>query len=237
VADDRLGEPTIPTSVIVRFHAPPSAPYTTYRDCLRWEFAFHCAFCWLHEYDFAPTAHGSGRTGLFWIEHRELRGHRADLVHVYSNCLWSCRFCNGARADRPCESHGATLLSPTEVAWADHFRLEAGNLLPLSDDADARYTHETYDLDDPRKVALRRDRAARARELERAFAELPPLLDRLLERAAAGDRDCLLAAHEVQRVLRRASEDVSRMRVIPADAPTACRCDAAGTLPAWAQST
>lgn len=96
--------PTLPSrtnlpDAIERTHTPAAGRYPTYRPCLRWDFAFACAFCLIHEADLAE--HGVEGTGLTSIEHRVPRSDPSageSLTDDYSNCYYACRFCNGSRS-------------------------------------------------------------------------------------------------------------------------------------------
>jgi hypothetical protein len=225
------------TERLDRTHVPPEGAYPTYRDCLRWEFGFTCAFCLLHEADL--VAYGADGTGLFAVEHAELRSARPDLEDDYGNCFFVCRFCNGARGKRPrTDADGNRLLDPCTDAWGDHFEVRRDRLRAVRGDADARYTHEAYDLDDERKVRRRRNRRGHLlaiRRTLRAQHKIDALL-KLAQNASLKDRRVLTsAARELNLNLGQAKEDILRFRAIPEDAPSGCRCGTGVThqLPAW----
>ena len=218
---------TSPPDVVVRAHAPATGRYESYRPCLRWDFGFACAFCLTHEADLAE--HGVERTGLTSIEHRIPRSDAeagAAATHVYANCYYACRFCNGARSARPLvDARGRRLLDPCADAWSTHFERVGAELRPRSGDADAVYTAESYDVDDPRKQLMRRNRERIMGAAERASAEIPPLVAELGARLAERPDPALLA------VMRRLDEQLAdarrarrRFARTPEDAPTACRC-------------
>lgn len=221
-----------------RAHVPPEGAYPTYRDCLRWEFGFTCAFCLLHEADF--IAHGAEGTGLFAIEHAELRSARPDLKDVYGNCFFICRFCNGARGKRPrTDARGNRLLDPCIDPWAEHFAAENDHLRAAAGDADASYTHRAYDLDDERKIRLRTDRRRTLPTIRDTLTETPDLIERLLTLAESAlpeaRRSLTSVARKLHLHLGQAKEDLLRFRAIPEDAPSECRCETGVTraLPAW----
>ena len=107
----------LPASLIERRHAPRPGAYPLYRSCLRWEFAFSCAFCWVHESDLIE--HGVEGLGLTAIEHHRTRSAYPELTNDYHNCFYACRLCNTARGDSPDVSAvgGHRLLDPCTVAW------------------------------------------------------------------------------------------------------------------------
>ncbi len=220
-----------PTTPIERRHTPPEGRYGTYRPCLRWDFGFTCAFCLLHEADM--TDHGVEGTGLTWIEHRILRSDVPARADDYGNCYYACRFCNQARGTAALEdADGRRLLDPCADAWGRHLEVDGDCLRPLDDDA--LYTHETYDLDDPRKRRARRARTAAIDTARKTLTEAPRLVRRLLElaeTAAVEDRSALLdAAQNLSARVRDAGWQLERYRVVPADAPTSCRCGTAAAL-------
>ncbi len=224
----------LPTTPTERRHGATPSRYQSYRPCLRWDFGFTCAFCLLHEADLAE--HGTEGTGLIWVEHRVLQSVDRSRADDYANCYFSCRFCNGARGSHPLEdAAGRRLLDPCVDAWGEHLEAE-GDRLRARDD-DARYTHETYDLDDPRKRQARRNRWSAIDSAHKALAEARPLVGRLLELArtvAADDRAAVIdAAEALSGTFREARRQLERYRAVPRDAPDTCRCEtgAARCLP------
>lgn len=219
-----------PSSLIERRHSPEPAKgrygYRKYRPCLRWDFGFTCAFCLLHEADLVE--HGVEGTGLTSVEHFIPVGG-AGPINDYSNCFYACRFCNQARSDLPVVSGKQRLLDPCANVWAEHFTLTADDqLVPVDGDSDAAYTHQSYDLDDPRKVDRRRVRRERLGEWRQLLEEGPGLLEELLartsEQPSSGQRAFLQAAEWLRRSIESAILDIQRYAAIPPDADAACRC-------------
>ena len=222
--------PRTPTS---RRHRPrPSGRWTNYRPCLRWDFGFTCAFCLLHEADLFGGQPGEGLGGTT-VEHAIPRSTDPTRKNDYTNCLYACRFCNRSRSANPVRRDGARLLDPTLHAWGEHFVAADDRLRPFEDDADARYTHQAYQIDDPRKVERRQTRrelvSDRLRLLARLDSELAELL-RLADVARRRDMQRFGAVLEEIRSLRidarRALEDLKRYAAVPRDAPKTCRCSA-----------
>jgi HNH endonuclease len=80
-----------------RRHIPrPSRPHTEYRDCLRLDFTFRCAYCLSREVEVGRGA----RYGGFEIEHFKPEHRFRGLRNVYTNLLWACRECNLAKGGR-----------------------------------------------------------------------------------------------------------------------------------------
>lgn len=225
----------LPKAPLETRHAPQPARYGSYRSCLRWDFGFTCAFCFLHEADLVE--HGVEGTGLTWIEHRVPQSLDASQRDIYANCVYSCRYCNHARQAQPLlDANARRLLDPRETSWADHFRLSHDALEVSNEtDADAAYTQSAYDLNDARKTRMRRDR----REYLTAAIELlshgPELEGRLLELAAAKPADAatwIEDAELLHRQIRAARLLVTRFAALPSDA-TACLCAGEMALPNW----
>ncbi len=221
----------LPSARLSRSHEPKQGTYTTYRDCCRWEFAFTCALCFLHESDLVEG--GAEGTGLIWIEHHELKSTANDRRNDYTNCLLSCRLCNNGRSAIPKKDAktGASLLDPTEVAWAERFAV--GDDLVMrprrEDDADAEYTRTAYGLESLRKAALRKNRQDRFDFFWKSVERVSDLLPNILKSARDTDdiqQKALLtkAASALEAAYDAAWREVSRYVLIPDDAPRTCRC-------------
>ncbi len=225
-------------AALVRRHDPRSVQkdYHVFRACLRWEFGFTCAICLLHELDWMP--YGAEGAGVTQIEHLIPRSADDALVGVYANVLYICRFCNGARSDTDQQDEqGRHLLDPTQDVWSAHFRVENDELRPFAGDVHAEYTAEVYNVNDPRKVKLRRRRREWTEDWwagVQANREQIAKLTRRAKAAKAATKAALL------RDIAHARESLERQYRLrpgtwePEDAPEHCRCgkDHARTLPA-----
>lgn len=199
-----------PDEALARRHTPRPVPrdYTLFRECLRWEFGFTCAICLLHERDLQIPG-GTESWAVMHIEHIA-PGRTSALAATYGNLLYICRLCNGARSDQGViDAQGRRLLDPTRDCWSSHFQLSHDRLQPHEGDRDAAYTAEAYDINNPRKVGLRRHR----REV---LAGLMEDLRLFHGRRAAGH--ALL--DEAERLGRR----FAAWAPLPEDAPADCRC-------------
>jgi HNH endonuclease len=219
------------TAPIERRHAPVSHAahergYERFRPCLRWEFSFSCAFCLLHE---CQVCHGGALSSAqFWIEHLEPQSERSDLRNVYSNVVYACRRCNLSRRARPRgDAQGRRLLDPCRDAWAEHFRAEDDQLRALT--PDAGYTAETYDVNGPAKVALRRERREAVDEALHVLATVPALLEQLMAgigfRPGHEQRLRLEVAEQLHKALAAARRTLLQLSAIPEDASNDCACD------------
>src|SRR5262245_60722814 len=70
-------------------------------------------------------------------------------------------------------------------AVALHFQRAGDSLRPVPGDVDAAYTEEAYDLNDPRKLEVRRLRAEALSAARGALRDLPGLIEKLEHDAAA----------------------------------------------------
>ena len=80
------------------FHRRPDPPaetnYQRYKQALREDFKYRCAYCILHEGDlFGGGFHN------FQIDHFKPRDTFPALVNEYSNLYYACRWCNRAKDD------------------------------------------------------------------------------------------------------------------------------------------
>jgi hypothetical protein len=95
--------------------------YTQYRDLLRQDFQFRCAYCLTQEFFVG------GESGCQIDHHRPRSGPhgRPDLEAVYTNLYWSCSECNNNKGDTwPDEeeyARGQRFIDPCEE-WGDHDR-------------------------------------------------------------------------------------------------------------------
>lgn len=226
-----------PKAPFRRAHAPPTqADHAKYRPCLRWDFGFYCAFCLLHERDFFTL--GVEGLRLYWIEHFRPQSDATaseEERRRYSNCYYACSLCNHARGTEPLEDGGVTLLDPNTDAWGDHFDLVDDRFVANQDDRRARRTDlGAYDLNDEKKVGLRKLRRTtidgNMRVLEHGPARIESLLQAASENTAARG-DLLREAEEWRDHISRAWETLKMYGALPDDRPTECACSVASGLP------
>ena len=216
--------------VIRRRHKPEPGKYADYTDCLRWEFGFICAFCLLHETDIIK--HGAKGTGMMWVEHLHPQSttgkHRRDQ---YSNCYYSCRFCNNRRRAKPVGTGNQRLLDPCVSPWAAHFDLANDALVPRS--ANGEYTAKAYRVNDPRKRKMRGHRRARIPLLLQQIETVPSLLVQLVERLSRtrgeARQECLRHIKVLRSTLAAAKDELASWTKVPDDPPSNCRCRRAGS--------
>jgi hypothetical protein len=224
-----------------RRHRPKKARgrkgYRGYRDCLRWEFAFSCAFCLLHEADLAhrPPEWRRGRRD-FDIEH--LVGQKEDprRINDYPNLYYCCAPCNAARSTQPVRAAGGRLLDPCRVGWGSRYRYDGFELRPRSaHDRDAIRTLEVYDLNSQEKVAMRECRAKGRAHAEEKWRQVELRIASIRARLRAHSDPELV---EVERALWERKESIlnvlRRYPAVPTKAPRGCRCPTPrARLPRW----
>jgi hypothetical protein len=219
------------TVPVERRHAPTTdaehaRAYEGFRPCLRWEFAFSCAFCLLHEAQVCPG--GVVGSSQFWIEHIEPQSQRPDLRNMYGNLVYACRRCNLARRARPrTDIRGRCLLDPCRDTWAAYFRHDGDQLRALTKDAE--YTSETYDINEPAKVTLRRDRREAIDESLHVLSTVPVLLEQLMARIdfhpSDEQRMRLEIAEQLHQALAAARRTLIQLSAVPPDASDDCACN------------
>ncbi len=176
--------------------------------------------------------------GVMHVEHLVARSHDGSLVGVYTNVILICRLCNTARSDAEhVDQQGRRLLDPTKDVWSHHFRLDVDQLIPMDGDLDAAYTEDVYEINDPRKVKLRRIRRERREDFLALLAAQRKRFRQLVlreKRVAPSAKDDIAKAifginDEIERLCRVSNEGAW----VPDDAPTNCRCGRASarTLP------
>ena len=207
------------TALKRRHHPHPvETDYKVFRECLRWEFGFTCAICLLHERDI--MAYGVDGWGVTQIEHLVPRSQDSKFIGVYTNLLYICRLCNGARSDTDMEDeHGNRLLDPTKDVWSEHFRIDNDNIVPLDGDADAVYTEDVYAMNEARKVKLRRVRRERKGDWEALISTERNELAQLKAR-----KESAQAIMHIQEKLDRLYRLLPVGTWVPDDAPIDCRC-------------
>ncbi|WP_156392749.1 HNH endonuclease [Rhizobium sp. Root482] len=150
-----VGDPqTISTALVIRSQVPVRSSYNEYKQELRYDFFYSCAYCCI-----AETEAGGMR---FTIDHYEPQKARNDLVNVYDNLMWSCDVCNQRKGDRyppvKARQNGFRFFRPDVDVHLEHFSLE-GNILKHKTNI-AYYTIESLDLN---RESLQRVRDIRRR--------------------------------------------------------------------------
>ena len=131
----------------LRRHGPRGyVDYTSYKEWLRDEFTFRCAYC-LNRETWYPN-----RSDSFAVDHGKPLSQPAfaHLSNDYDNLFYACARCNSAKRD-------CLTLDPTELALAAHVRIEAdGSIVGLTEDGQDFI--DLLDLDSDAERAFRRSR-------------------------------------------------------------------------------
>ena len=214
---------------IQRRHLPKKRKqYQDYRQCLRWEFGFTCAFCLIHESDFMRIGRSEGK-GMTSVEHFSPQSTTPELRSSYENLFYACMACNLSRGNKPIQNDrdGTQLLNVCSSIWAEHFEIEDDHLVPQ--DMDAAYTSNAYDLNTPDKIEMRKQRRIEHKEAKKNIDFLSRLENHMQEAYLSGKKDpgsCLeflMELHVKKRAeLRKYAE---RFKPIPDDARPDCLCD------------
>ncbi len=92
------------SQLVVRSTVPVRKNYSDYREFLRYDFFFSCAYC--------TIAESEAQAIRMTIDHYEPRNARPDLENTYDNLMYACDECNKRKGDR----------SPPPDARANGFR-------------------------------------------------------------------------------------------------------------------
>lgn len=137
--------------VVVRSQVP-TLRYPEYREYLRADFYFSCAYCSIAEFEAA----GIG----FQIDHYAPQTHAPALVHAYSNLMWSCQHCNRAKSavwpSTAQQAHGYRYVRPDADDPAEHFDVAAFRLVAKT--TPGEFTLEVLFLNRPSLKTLRKAR-------------------------------------------------------------------------------
>jgi HNH endonuclease len=150
-----------------RPNPPNYANYRAYKPLLREDFQYRCAYCLLHE---GQAQLGEGFQN-FQIDHFRPRNSFPELINVYDNLCYACRWCNRAKWQTwPTEEQlasGYRFVDPcAEDLYKEHARLipDTGKLQPKTRAGD--YTIREIRLNRGVFTDLRRDCTAAQEEIE-----------------------------------------------------------------------
>ena len=156
-ARGKAGPPTpapADAALVRRSTVPSGLKYGEYRQTLRHDFIYSCAYCTMSE--------AEARAIRFTIDHYEPRNARPDLIDDYDNLMYSCDECNDRKGDRcpPSEARaqGHRFFRPDQDRYQDHFQIKGVRLEAQSNPG--TYSLEALDLN---RLSLRRLRDIRAR--------------------------------------------------------------------------
>lgn len=210
---------------ISRRHAPRipqgSTEFRAFRQCLRWEFGFSCAFCLCHEGDYMGWAEGEG---VFQIEHFKPKSRDPGAISDHENLFYICRRCNRSHSARPVQGpNGEELLNPCKRPWGAVFALVEDRLeVLLEGEKDAEYTQELFTLNAPSKVRLRRLRRSTIGDAIAGYRNATTRIRGLLRRPRSPERESALSALAKLRNIHLAN--LRRFRAVPLDRRNSCAC-------------
>jgi len=233
----------VPSTPQRRRHAPARrSDYHDYRECVRSDFGFTCAWCLVSEPDLREAESAAVRRWSMQIDHVLPRESHAEREADYSNLVLACSNCNRTKSSYdPSRGGGAALLDPTDIAWGDHFDARDGDLVARTEAA--REVAQRVGVNHDLKRALRRARAAKVGALLRRV-EVGRLesrthrvtLLRLLDEPGrtAAEREALAAALTgLDGALAPLLDALARWALPPPGTPE-CLCDErACSLPSW----
>ncbi len=153
--------------------------------------------------------------------------HDETGTNVYTNCFYSCRYCNRDRGATPGvdPAGGRRLLNPSDVVWTEHFVVAGDAIDPRGGSEDAAYTHAAYNLNHPRKVEMRRFRRETIEECLELLERGREVLTQLFEKAKHVHDPALVdEARLIGDAMRRAWRDLEVFEVVPRDAQSPCAC-------------
>lgn len=140
--------------LVVRQVVAPVESYLDYREALREDFWFSCAYCTLTETEAATIA--------FTIDHYFPKKKNPHLEHVYGNLMWCCGHCNPLKWQRPTEiekAKGYAFFRADEHIPEDHFEVKDVRIEGVTEKIGS-YTIEVLDLN---RATLKRIRDLRMR--------------------------------------------------------------------------
>jgi hypothetical protein len=144
------------SSLFQRSSVTPNLPYKQYKETLRDDFYWSCAYCTITEFE----AEGIRMA----IDHYEPQTARRDLANAYDNLMYSCDDCNSLKGDRcppePARADGRRFFRPDQDYRHEHFKegvdQSAGDLEGITNTGN--FTIEFIDLNRPPLQRLRKIR-------------------------------------------------------------------------------
>lgn len=190
--------------VVRRTDYPKFSDYRRYKQHVREDFQYRCAYCRLHE-----RAYGLRRS--MSIDHFRPKTHFKELIADYGNLYYCCGPCNDRKSnhwpDAKQRKRGMRFVDVCREEWNDH--LEVINDVIAAKTSAGRYTCEKLKFDRP--GLIQRIRGLRI-AIEAAENEL-----RRIDRMRQHDGD-LLSADSLRELIEQ--EDVFRRQLEALRNPT-----------------
>lgn len=213
------------TPAVVRSPVPTKKSYKEYREPLRLDFFWSCAYC--------TRAESEAATISYEIDHYEPRSLPDGALDAYDNLMWCCELCNSRKSDLapPVDAvaAGVRLFRPDHDVHDDHFNLANDSVRLSSATPTGDFTIEALDLNRKDLRDLRRDRRAlyrneaavtaglqaiRTARIDRLAPEVRFRLQRILTDLA---RDAALLAAEIDNELLRMLASSPNLDPLPPD--------------------
>jgi 5-methylcytosine-specific restriction endonuclease McrA len=135
--------------IVVRSAVEPRKRYTEYRQELRKDFFYSCAYCTMTEFE--------AQSIRMTIDHYEPRKAREDLENDYRNLMYACSPCNERKGDRcpPAEAreNGHRFFRADEEPRAAHFDIQGKEIKHLTNVGE--FTIKVLDLNSERLQLIR----------------------------------------------------------------------------------
>jgi 5-methylcytosine-specific restriction endonuclease McrA len=148
--------PSGSSSLVERSKVTPNLPYNQYKETLREDFFYACAYCTMTEFE--------AQAIRMTIDHYEPKKARPELVNSYDNLMYCCDDCNILKGDRcpprSARDAGHKFFRPDQDYRHEHFERHTSqhdiNLDGITNVG--RFTIEFMDLNRPTLRRLRKIR-------------------------------------------------------------------------------
>ncbi len=142
------------SQLVVRSTVPVRKNYSDYREFLRYDFFFSCAYC--------TIAESEAQAIRMTIDHYEPRNARPDLENTYDNLMYACDECNKRKGDRSpppdARANGFRFMRSDQDFRDEHLECKGPRVEPKTNTGS--YSIQTLDLN---RLGLRRLREIRDR--------------------------------------------------------------------------
>jgi 5-methylcytosine-specific restriction endonuclease McrA len=149
-----MAEKLSEASLIERSEVPANRPYNEYKETLRVDFIYACAYCTMTEFE----AQGIRMT----IDHYEPKSERTELINNYENLMYSCDDCNMLKGDRyppqAARDAGHRFFRPDQDYRHEHFEKDSESMALEGISNVGRFTIECIDLNRLTLLRLRKIR-------------------------------------------------------------------------------
>jgi hypothetical protein len=174
--------------LVERSEVTPGLPYTDYRQTLRHDFYYSCAYCTITEYEASGIR--------FTIDHYVPQGNTEVDVHAYENLMYACDECNLRKGNRhppeAARTAGYRFFRPDKDALLEHFSASGVRINHITNIGS--YTIQSLDLNRQGLRRLREYRERIAETYEYVVAGISALRHVRIDRFPPNVRSQILAA-------------------------------------------